>query len=226
MSDIILELSLRRSTGVLAGVVASLAQAGIELRTQKLQRAAGGAGGWLTITGEGNAPAPSILAQRLGSTGGVDRLVRMSVDGELVLAEGRPIEDQIQPDDLAELSAGSEALAVDPVPFADENHFSEPESTIGTATDDFGAMQPDADRNEDDHALAAAMNTDDDAVGNETPLTEFAAEPSAEDDLAEALASDDSGRSADLELIASENAAGEGDDRAGALLRRRRRRRR
>jgi hypothetical protein len=99
---------LNRSSGVLAGIVASLAQAGIEFQSQKLQRATEGRGGWLTITGSGDSPNPAVLAERLNGTRGVEKLMRVIVDGEAVLAEGRPLEDQIQPGDLADLSAGSD----------------------------------------------------------------------------------------------------------------------
>lgn len=109
MSEIILELSLSRSSGVLAGVVASLAQAGIELRTQRVRRATEGRGGWLTVNAVGEPPAPETMAKYLSDTRGVEKLMRMIVDGEVVMAEGKPIEDQIQLDDLTELWAGSEA---------------------------------------------------------------------------------------------------------------------
>lgn len=109
MPEIVLELSLNRSSGVLAGVVASLSQAGIELKSQKLRRASEGRGGWLTVVGEGEAPTPSVLAERLNNTRGVDRLMRIVVDGEATMAEGQPLHDQIEAADLAELSAGGDA---------------------------------------------------------------------------------------------------------------------
>ena len=94
---------------MLAGIVASLAQAGIEFKSQKLKRATEGRGGWLTITGSGDSPEPAVLAERLNGTRGVDKLMRVIVDGEAILAEGKPLEDQIQAGDLAELSAGSDS---------------------------------------------------------------------------------------------------------------------
>lgn len=112
MPEIILEISLNRSSGVLASIVASLAQAGIELQSQKLQRASEGRGGWLTVTGAGESPAPAALAERLNGTRGVEKLMRVTIDGEAVMAEGKPLQDQIQPGDLAELSAGSDAESV------------------------------------------------------------------------------------------------------------------
>lgn len=114
MHEIILELSLNRSSGVLAGVVSSLAKTGIELKSQKLRRATEGRGGWLTITGIGESPEPAALASRLNETQGVDRLMRVIVNGQAVMAEGEPLEDQIQPEDLAGLSAGSETRADSP----------------------------------------------------------------------------------------------------------------
>jgi len=110
MSEIILELSLVRSSGVLAGIVAALAQTGLELKSQKLERANGG---WLTVHATGEPPEPSALAERMAATRGVERLMRMEIDGDLILAEGRPIAGQIETADLAELSSGLDARAVD-----------------------------------------------------------------------------------------------------------------
>src|SRR6056297_32252 len=81
--EIVLELSLNRSSGILAGIVASLARTGIELKNQKLQRAADGCGGWLTIIGSGDPPEPGFLAERLNESRGVEQLMRMVVDGEV-----------------------------------------------------------------------------------------------------------------------------------------------
>lgn len=111
MPEIILEISLNRSSGVLAGIVASLAQADIELKSQKLQRATEGRGGWLTIVGSGESPEPAELAERLDGNRGVEKVMRVIVDGEAVLAEGKPLDDQIQTDDLAELPAGSDSVS-------------------------------------------------------------------------------------------------------------------
>lgn len=127
MPEIKLELSLSRSSGVLAGVVASLAQAGIALKSQKIQRANEGRGGWLTILGEGEPPAPPVLADKLNNTRGVDRLMRMVVDGETLLAEGKPLADQIQAGDLAELSAGSKSGTDVPQAAAQDAYIRDPE---------------------------------------------------------------------------------------------------
>ena len=71
----------------MAGIVASLAQAGIELKSQKLQRDAEGRGGWLKIVGSGDSPTPAALAERLNGTRGVEKLMRLIVDGEVLLAD-------------------------------------------------------------------------------------------------------------------------------------------
>lgn len=213
MSEIVLELSLARASGVLAGVVASLAQAGIELKTQKIERSEEGRGGWLIITGEGNPPESSVLAERLNNTRGVERLTRMVVDGQTVLADGNPvvdtieetIEDSIGPEELAEPSAGSGI---------------EPDREESVESPDRGARSPD-----DDTENPSA---------NTAPDGEAAPPPgpgnSAEDDLATALA-DDAGDSPVIEQ------SGDGreipalhqhsdHDREKAALRRLRRRRR
>lgn len=311
MPEIELELSLSRSSGVLAGIVASLAQAGIELKSQKLRRAGEGRGGWLSILGEGELPEPSILAERLNSTRGVDRLVRMVVDGETVLAEGKPLADQIQAGDLAELSAGS-ASETDVSSTADGNpYIREPErageprapgARQGPAIEDApilsnpewddeppprprpaarvaptsppspdelppllvddesaesgaesasarSARSPEsdhlldeeliaalgsdsADKGEADEELATALGVEPADSGEEPPAPEFAAEPSAEEDLADALAQGEDGALAqeDDEELASDACEQASDDekdsdRMKVTLRRRRRRR-
>jgi len=112
MSELVLELSLKRSSGVLAGIVAALAQAGVHLQTQKLDRSGTG---WLTIHAEGDSPDPAALSERLNGTRGVDRLVRLIIDGETVIEDGASVAaaeaeaepDPIRSEDLAELSAGA-----------------------------------------------------------------------------------------------------------------------
>jgi len=244
--EIILEFSLNRSSGVLAGIVASLAQAGIELQSQKLQRAPEGRGGWLTITGTGESPSPNVLAERLNGTRGVEKLMRVIVDGEAVLAEGKPLDNQIQPDDLAELSAGSSADA-EPEPDAPEAlaQTNDPQETHAGATDiedlpilsepettkappaapdaERGETEPDAAEEPIEQDLATALETGAERV-EASAAPEFAAEPTAESDFAEALREEPDS--------AEDNAtSGDGDEdgnpvQVGAVLRRRRRRRR
>ena len=45
---------------------------------------------------------PISLAERLNRTRGVDKLMRVIVDGASILAEDDPLEDQIQRSDLAD----------------------------------------------------------------------------------------------------------------------------
>lgn len=252
MPEIILELSLNRSSGVLAGIVASLAQAGIELKSQKLQRATEGRGGWLTIIGAGDSPDPAVLAvlaERFNGTRGVEKLMRVIVDGEAVLAEGKPLEDQIQHDDLAQLSAGS-ATGSDPnletpaPPFtlvfdrdehaggpdiADLPILSEPEApdNFPTRTEpDHPAEAPEIVADPVERDLEAALGSiDGDQDELETP--EFAAEPTAESDLAAALHGGEETDRTDGTSRPGEDDSGDHDPaQVGAVLRRRRRRRR
>lgn len=111
LPEITIELSLSRSSGVLAGIVGTLARTGIELRRQTLKRDEEGKGGWLAITGEGTPPAPAVVAENLNATRVVDRLLGMVLDGEAVLAQGVPLDDQLAPADPAERYAGSDAPA-------------------------------------------------------------------------------------------------------------------
>ena len=263
MPEIILELSLNRSSGVLAGIVASLAQAGIELQSQKLQRATEGRGGGLTIVGSGDSPDPAMLAERFNGTRGVEKLMRVIVDGEAVLAEGKPLEDQIQHDDLAELSAGSgtrpdQDLESPEPPLApnperqeqaggqdieDLPILSEPEGTAVSphepeperASDPEPEPESESVRPADEPEIiadpveqdleAAPGSIDDEGDDPETP--EFAAEPTAESDLAAAMDGGDETDRADEAFTQGEDEVeGSGAAQVGAVLRRRRRRRR
>ncbi|MEX0915299.1 MAG: hypothetical protein WD397_07485 [Wenzhouxiangellaceae bacterium] len=296
MPEIVLELSLNRSSGVLAGVVASLSQAGIELKSQKLRRASEGRGGWLTVVGEGEAPTPSVLAERLNNTRGVDKLMRIVVDGEATLAEGKPLKDQMQTTDLAELSAaggaesqsheadtrktstrapkqqtGGRTVAKKTAPGAgaspvhsepgqargqnaDRNRQPGPAAgSAGSSTpnkqdlppllvddeyDETGEpvaptatpsrANPEQARENDGSAereLAEALGGEGHPESDsDRPIPEFAAEPSEEDDLADALLQNDDSSSAGA---ADPETSDEPDpDRVETTLRRRRRRRR
>jgi hypothetical protein len=115
LAELRLELSLNRASGVLAGIVASLAQAGLQLTQQKLDRDPAGRGGWLVVRAAGDAPDPAVLAERLAGTRGVARVERIEIDGEAVLIDGAARAesgpDPIDRDDLAELALGAEAAA-------------------------------------------------------------------------------------------------------------------
>lgn len=280
MPEIVLELSLNRSSGVLAGVVASLSQAGIELKSQKLRRASEGRGGWLTVVGEGEAPTPSVLAERLNNTRGVDRLMRIVVDGEATLAEGKPLKDQMQTADLAELSAAGDAESQShdadtrksstrapeqqpggrtvakttaPGAGAPPVHSGPAAGSTGSSTpkkQDLPPLLVDDEYDETGEPAAPAATPsrtgpeqtpehDDSAERDlaealageghpesdpDRPIPEFAAEPSEDDDLADALLqNDESGTAQD----ADPQTGDESDpDRVEATLRRRRRRRR
>lgn len=106
MSEIVLELSLSRSSGVLAGIVATLAQNGLELKSQKLDRdlaARQGAAGWLTIHATGEAPDPEALARRMASARGVDRVMRIEIDG--IESGAVPVADPGRPDEAGQPSS-------------------------------------------------------------------------------------------------------------------------
>lgn len=114
MAEIRLELNLARASGVLAGIVAALAQAGLELRFQRLARATDGRGGTLDMVLDGVPPEPGDLVTMMEAARGVDRLMRIEIDGEAVLAEGRVLEDIMDADSLAALSAGQAPEAFEP----------------------------------------------------------------------------------------------------------------
>lgn len=249
MPEIILELSLNRSSGVLAGIVASLAQAGIELKSQKLQRAGEGRSGWLTIVGSGDPPDPAMLAERFNRTRGVEKLMRVIVDGEAVLAEGKPLEDQIQHNDLAELSAGSGIGAdrdlASPEPPSPPEHarhdntagqdiqdlpiLSEPETPDESPTEPepdrpSGSSEIIADPIEQDLETALGAVAED---RDESAALEFAAEPTAESDLAAALhGGEETDGTDEASNQDADDTADNGPAQVGAVLRRRRRRRR
>lgn len=121
MAEIRLELNLARASGVLAGIVAALAQSGLELRSQRLARASEGRGGTLDIVVDGAPPEPGDLVALMESARGVDRLMRIEIDGEAVLAEGRVLEDIMDADSLAALAAGPAPEIEEPRPEFDSD---------------------------------------------------------------------------------------------------------
>jgi len=227
---------------MLAGIVASLAQAGIELKSQKLQRAPDGPGGWLTITGSGDTPEPLGLAERLNGTRGVEKLMRVIVDGEAVMAEGKPLKNQIQPGDLAELSAGSNTESNEgpeaPEPPAPNRPGGV--SAVSPNIEDFPILSeespteaaPEPARREAtpktasdplEQDFAAALDVADESAEEDEP-PEFVAEPTAESDLGDALQGEDEPAETDQTSTTVEE---DGNPvQVGAVLRRRRRRRR
>ncbi len=166
MPDIVLELALRRSSGVLAGIVAALAQAGLELKSQKLDRSGTG---WLTVQASGDAPDPGALSERMARISGVDRLVRLDVDGETLITDGEPviqaIDNQVDADDLATLSVSADpspdATGADDLPSDDGDEAvagPQPEAEAEPERE----PEPDAAAALDDDALfAAALNGQD-----------------------------------------------------------------
>lgn len=248
MPEIILEFSLNRSSGVLAGIVASLARAGIEFQHQKLTRAAGGRGGRLTITGSGDSPDAAVLAARLDGIRGVEKLMRVIVDGEAVLAKGRPMEEQAQPSVVAELSAAgnteSEKFREAPEPP------SKPPREVSVALPDIEELpilsdpraleeprtefEPEPESQHRDATLKTAIDPAEldlaaalsfaDECAEEDRRQQLEAEPTAENDLTDALQG--------AGELAEENQASTTDEddnnpvQAGPVLRRRRRRRR
>jgi hypothetical protein len=88
VADIRIQLALERASGVLAGIVAALAQKNLELKTQKLTRASEGRGGELDIRAEGLPGDIPSLADHLASARGVGEVVRIEVDGIIVFFDG------------------------------------------------------------------------------------------------------------------------------------------
>ena len=201
MSDIVLELALKRSSGVLAGVVASLAQAGLELQSQKLDRTGSG---WLTIHASGDAPDPGMLSERMAVTRGVERLMRLEVDGETVIADGElvvlEIENRIEVEDLAaftispnatgaaELRAEDGAQFLFDEPEAEPEHASEPEPVP------VPEQVPEPEQHAPSRAQAeAAAALDDEQLFAEAVSDEFDDEPFDDDgfdDASDALAAE------------------------------------
>lgn len=123
MSEIRIELKLSRSSGVLAGIVAKLAQAGLQLQSQRLDRSGTG---WLSVLAEGECNDPAALVDLMEATRGVDRLMALVVDDRALIADGEPVaqplEDQVDEEDLALLAVPGQAAADDEtnsVPTAD-----------------------------------------------------------------------------------------------------------
>jgi hypothetical protein len=109
VAELRVHLALERASGVLAGIVASLAQKKLELKTQKLTRAAEGRGGSLDIHAEGEPGDIAALAEHLAKARGVGEVVRIEVDGMIVFFDGAVVtapEDDNNPftldDDVAE----------------------------------------------------------------------------------------------------------------------------
>lgn len=244
MPEIILELSLNRSSGVLAGIVASLAQAGIELKSQKLQRATEGRGGWLTITGSGDVPESAVLAERLNGARGVEKLMRVIVDGQAILADGKPLDDQIEAANLAEGSATSHTGPVEHLdtphhsPAGDQARevhvgvsdagdlpiLSEPEATEDSPIEPETETQIANRAIDADPAEQQPLDAEVEIPEQDGPAPEFAAETTEESDFADAL----HGEAEPAEAGETSTSGSEVNDsvEVGAVLRIRRRRRR
>jgi len=113
LADVYIHLRLQRATGVLAGIVAALARAGLELISQKIERDDDAPRGRLEIHADGQSPDPEDLAGLMQQTRGVERLTWLAIDGETVLSEPPALADAIGSEDLARLSEGTvdEAIA-------------------------------------------------------------------------------------------------------------------
>lgn len=98
MAEFRLHLELERASGVLASIVARLAQQGLELKSQKLERASEGRGGTLDIVAEGDNEDIASLARNMAAARGVGRVVRIQRDNEAVFAKGAVIEPAADPD--------------------------------------------------------------------------------------------------------------------------------
>jgi len=117
MADLALELELTRSSGVLAGIIASLAQAGIQVQSQKLDRGGADRAPRLAVLATGEVNSLEVLMERMRETRGVSHVARLEVDGELRVADGEPIleplDDELESDDIAELSAGLDSASAE-----------------------------------------------------------------------------------------------------------------
>ncbi|MFU8878239.1 MAG: hypothetical protein ACNA7E_08870 [Wenzhouxiangellaceae bacterium] len=90
--EINLHLKLNRASGVLAGIVAALAQQGLELKSQKINRDDDGKKATLDIVCEGELPDPAELAERLNAARGVEGVQRIESDGQLLMVDGAPVQ--------------------------------------------------------------------------------------------------------------------------------------
>lgn len=120
LAEIRLELALNRPSGALAGIVAALAQFGLSLKRQKVERTDRARGGRLFIRAEGEPPDPVVLSERLDDTPGVDRVVRIEIDGEALWADGQRVDHPAADravDPVADAAAGP-AVDIDADAFA------------------------------------------------------------------------------------------------------------
>jgi|GEM_PF-4016039 len=90
--EINLHVKLNRASGVLASIVAALAQQGLELKSQKINRDDDGKKATLDIICEGELPDPAELAERLNAARGVEGLQRIESDGQLLMVDGAPVQ--------------------------------------------------------------------------------------------------------------------------------------
>ncbi|MDT8408873.1 MAG: hypothetical protein RQ741_04680 [Wenzhouxiangellaceae bacterium] len=241
-SEIRLELSLNRASGVLAGIVASLSRTGLELQTQKMDRDRGPAKGWLEIICRGQVPDIELLADNMNNTRGVERLMRVEIDGQVVLAEGQPLPDQMQSEDLFQLTAeaGQEPQVADAakpdraaasIPEPDEHHdvfgltASPDEPPAGEAADDVRPGRVNAGR------IDAAVTDSGDAQPDDEPDPSSGtveADSEADAALARALTAIQPEQRPAVSATTSDSSISDPDadsDPAGAMRRRRRRRR-
>lgn len=218
MADLAFELELTRSSGVLAGIVASLAQAGIHVQSQRLDRGDGDRPASLAVIATGELVSLEVLMERMRETRGVSHLVRLEVDGELRVANGEPIleplEDHIESDDIAELSSGLEGAAA-----ADADPPAEPEPSATASSDAASEPQP--------PTAATAVAADDDDHESEAVEEHSDSDP-ADELLAEALdAPMDPAAASNPDPAPDTDAThdpGEQEERTRKMMRRRRRR--
>ncbi|NKI34318.1 hypothetical protein HFP89_03980 [Wenzhouxiangella sp. XN79A] len=119
MAEVRLHLDLERASGVLAGIVAALAQQGLELKTQKLTRASEGRGGTLDIRAEGDPDDIETLAERMATARGVGRVVAIELDGEPVFADGAVIVPAVEAPPADDVESELDAfLEPEPAPVA------------------------------------------------------------------------------------------------------------
>lgn len=143
MPEINLHVKLNRASGVLAGIVAALAQQGLELKSQKINRDDDGKKATLDIVCEGELPDPAELAERLNAARGVEGLQRIESDGQLLMVDGAPAQPAEPEPELApqpeQVAAGQGVISEEDeefesaLPAARKTRIDSPQTASGTA---------------------------------------------------------------------------------------------
>lgn len=163
MPEIHIHLSLTRTSGILAGIVAALAQENLALQTQKITRNTEDKGGSLNIVCEGEAPDIDALTGRMENCRGVGRLEFASIDGLAAIENGVRVEPE-----------GDSAITVTAEPEPDNG---ESDNGVNIAAVTEPGMTEQA--SENDMPPEEAETTEPQRLTEETPLSGPPGEPAS-----------------------------------------------